>query len=140
MKPNIIKWIVISVLILIVIIVLFVFVLKGKNAITDAVTESKLIKEANYEIATDQITLTSSQFATLATKIYKAVKGAGTDEDAIYAAFLSVNSRSDVLKLISTFGVRDGMTLKEWLYDDLSTDEITKINDILSSKNILYTF
>lgn len=54
-----------------------------------------------------------------ANTIYTAMKGGGTDEDAIVLAQNSANASG--LKLIyNKFGVRDGETLGQWYLGDLS--------------------
>lgn len=113
---------------------------KVKDKIEDSITNNKLVDEANAEIDVNKTTLTQSQLNTLSTKIYSALKGAGSDEDAVYAAIEEVQNRTDLLQLIKTFGVKNSLTMKEWLYDDLSVDEIAHINNILASKNINYVF
>lgn len=121
-----------------IVVIWAIVAIKGK--IGDAVTNSKLIDEVNKEIDTNKITLTQSQINTLASKIYTAVSGAGTDEEAIYDAFSTLSSYSDLQQLNKTFSVKEHMTLREWLRDDLSTSEINHINEILASKNINYVF
>lgn len=121
-----------------IVVIWAIVAIKGK--IGDAVTNSKLIDEVNKEIDTNKITLTQSQINTLVSKIYTAMTGAGTDEEAIYDAFSTLSSYSDLQQLNKTFGVKEHMTLREWLTDDLSTSEINHINEILASKNINYVF
>ncbi len=121
-----------------IVVIWAIVAIKGK--ISDAVTNSKLIDEVNKEIDTNKITLTQSQINTLASKIYTAMDGAGTDEEAIYDAFSTLSSYSDLQQLNKTFGVKEHMTLREWLRDDLSTSDINHINEILASKNINYVF
>lgn len=111
-----------------------------KDLIIDKKANEKLINEANQTIEVSDITITQDQFETYSSKLYKAMKGWGTNEKAIYAVFQEMNSRSDVQQLIKTFGTKDGDTLREWLYDDLSEDEIAHINSILASKSINYKF
>lgn len=126
--------------VLCVVVLLVWLVSKVKDKIEDSITNNKLVDEANAEIDVNKTTLTQSQLNTLSTKIYSALKGAGSDEDAVYAAIEEVQNRTDLLQLIKTFGVKDSLTMKEWLYDDLSVDEIAHINNILASKNINYVF
>lgn len=111
-----------------------------KDKIGDAVTNSKLIDEVNKEIDTEKITVTQSQINTLVSKLYTAMSGWGTNESAIFDAFGAINSYSDLQSLNKTFGVRDSKTLREWLQDELSTEDLNHVNEILASKNINYVF
>lgn len=113
---------------------------KSKQETEDANKERDIVNEVNNAITTSNVTLSQVQLNTLADKIYKAVKGSGTDEKSIYDAMRTLETKDDVLALIKTFSVRDSMTLREWLYDDLNNSEISKINDIFLSKGISFSF
>lgn len=111
-----------------------------KNLIIDKKANDKLVEEANQTIIVSDITLTQDQFDSYAKKLYRAMKGAGTNEAAIYEVYEQMNTRSDVKQLEKTFGIVNGESLQEWLYADLETDEIMHINSILSSKAINYKY
>jgi hypothetical protein len=107
-------------------------------------------------------TKTASQFEVFSAKINEAVNDCGTDEQAIYTVFNSLNNRADLLSLISAFGIRyyrpcaatDPISYTRWMFNnnsfggdlstllayDLDSSEIAKINNILKSKNIDFTF
>lgn len=130
-------------ILVVVIIVVIVFLIKKKklkNLIVDTQRNQELINEANITINTDDITLTQDQFSTYAAKLYKAMKGWGTNEQAVYNVFEDMDTRSDVQQLIKTFGTKDKMTLKEWLYDEFNEGDIEHINAILASKSINFKF
>lgn len=139
-KKKMIIGIAVAILVLVIAIVI-VFKYKDiKNLIIDKTANQKLVDEANTTIKVEDISITQDQFHTYAQKLYKAMKGAGTDEKAIYEVFEAMNSRSDVQQLIKTFGVKDGENLAEWLYDDLGAGDIEHINAILATKSINYQF
>ena len=140
MKALTSKQIGIAVAVVCAFVLLIWIISKVKGKIEDSIVNNKLVDEVNAEMDVNQTTLTQSQLNTLSTKIYSALKGVGSDEDAVYSAFEEVQNRTDLLQLIKTFGVKDSLTIKEWLYDDLSVDEIAHINNILASKNINYVF
>ena len=139
-KAKIYIGIAIAIVVIAIVIVIAVKFKDIKNLIVDKNANQKLIDEANTTIKVEDISFTQDQFHTFAGKLYKAMKGLGTDEDAIYEVFKAMNTRSDVQQLIKTFGVKDGEPLSEWLYDDLSTENIEHINAILASKSINYKF
>lgn len=137
------KVITISVIAAIVIAVAIFLIVKLKGGVKSIVNDdknNKLIDEINKEQNADDITLTQLQFNAYASSLKKALQGLGTDEKKIYNVFQQMNTRSDVLQLIKTFGVVDGENLNEWLNDDLSAKEIDKINQILAEKGINYKF
>ena len=137
------KVIMISVIAAIVIAVAIFLIVKLKGGVKSIVNDdknNKLIDEINKEQNTDDITLTQLQFNAYASSLKKALQGLGTDEKKIYNVFQQMNTRSDVLQLIKTFGVVDGENLNEWLNDDLNAKEIDKINQILAEKGINYKF
>lgn len=129
-----------SVIGLLALIVVVFLIVKFKSKFKDMVTNTKLVNNLETEIKTDDITLTQAQFNSYASALYSAMKGWGTDEEKIYNVFRQMNTRSDVLQLIKVFGVKDGDTLTEWLNDDLSASEIEKINNILATNDINYSF
>lgn len=86
------------------------------------------------------MTLTPSQVNTMVSGLYAAMKGMGTDEEAIYSIFRQMRSRSDLMEVIKAFGERDGENLAQWLISELSHKEISKVNQILATNNIKYSF
>lgn len=139
-KDLLLKYGMIAIVVLIIFFVVWNRFGKSKQETEDANKERDIYKEVNNAIATSNVTLSQVQLNTLADKIYKAVKGIGTDEKSIYDAMRTLNTKDDVLALIKTFGVRDSMTLREWLYDDLNNREIQRVNEILLGKGISFAF
>lgn len=125
---------------LFLVILLIYMISKVKTKIEDAIVHDRLVDEANAEINKNQLTMTNSQFNTLATKLYSAMEGPGTDEDAVFNAFGELGTLSDLKQLLKTYDMKDRKTLREWLYDELSIDDIAHINEILAAKNINYVF
>ncbi len=140
MNPKIIKPIAIGGGVLLALIIVIALIVWAKNKIADTTTTIRLAADANKEIDTTKQTLTQTQLNTLASKLYTAMKGWGTDEDAIYAAFETLGSRTDLMQLRKTFGTKDGMTLDEWLADELNASEIEHLNNILATNSIDYKF
>ncbi len=122
------------------VIIIGVIIYKKSIKLDDVKNSNEVIDKVNKEIDTNDLTLTRVQLATISQKLYDAMDGWGTDTDAVYDAFSLANTRSDVLSIIGTFGVRDGETLSEWLYGDLSGSEIMHLNSVIASKGINYQF
>jgi hypothetical protein len=108
------------------------------NANKDIIDAQKAGQVASYP---------SGTYSQLADKIYSAVMYTwGTDEQAIYDVFNQMKNNLDVALLIKAFGKRrvEFSTLDQelgaHLSNDLDSSEITKINNILSSKGINYKF
>lgn len=99
--------------------------------VKDDVTKLRRTQVPNY---------TDGQYNQFGQVLYTAMKGLGTDEDAIFRVFGYMRNDIDVAKLIVAFGVKDNDTLGAWLQDDLSSADMAKINRILSSKGIKYQF
>ena len=114
--------------------------IKGITFLKNKALEKKVVDKANAEIKDTDVTLTPSELSNLADRLYSAMSGPGTDEDAVYAAFRLLRTRSDLMSLIKAFGVRKGETLPQWLTGDLSRREIEKLNAILVSNRINYSF
>ncbi len=137
MKYQAIAWAVVALCV-----VLLVYMLKRGvgDKVVDAVKNRQLAVSLDNEVTVTNVSRTEVQLKADADKLHKAMSGAGTDEDAIYAVFQNQQTRSDVLSLISAFGLRDGETLGEWLSSDLSASELRKVNQILEDKGINYQF
>lgn len=136
---NIYAYAVIAVVILIIIILVVYFVTKKKNPdpkvqIKEAAEYAKKL-ETNYKKAS----FTNAQFLGFADKLYAAMKGVGTDNDAIYFVFKQLKNDTDIYKLIEAFGIRDGETLNQWLTSELSSNERFNLNQI-TSKYAAYRF
>ena len=78
------------------------------------------------------------------------MKGATTDEDAIYNVFSKMKNDLDVTQLISEYGIHTyylslrkiatDMDLPQWIHEEMDEDEIAKLNGILAKNNITYRF
>lgn len=135
--------IVVIVLIAIVVLLVVLGVLKLTGVTTkidDKIAEKKIGDTLDKEISTAAVHITPVEAKAYADKLYAAMKGLGTDEDAIYEVFANMTTRSDVLYLIKTFGVKDSKTLNEWLTAELNANERTKLNNILANSNVNYQF
>ena len=135
---------VIALVIIIVVLVVLLAVFWNKikqlvNGLTGKVQANVELNQYQAESG-ESLTLSNADYNRLADKLYKAVKGVGTDETAIYAVFNALTNKADLLKLIAVFGTKDDMTLVQWLYDDLNSREIGKLNSILANKGIDYSF
>lgn len=124
-------------ILLIIIAVVVIIVVKRKKATKE---QDDYIKDVEKQIDKNDLSYANSEYTQMANKLYSAMKGIGTNENAIYDVFSQLETESDVRKLISTYGSKDGMTLQQWLIDDLSNRELQKVNDILAKNNIDYSF
>jgi len=83
----------------------------------------------------------NTQYQIFAESLYTAMKGFGTNENAVRDVMQRMNNNADILKLIQVFGVRDGYGLSAWITDDFSSKDKEKyINQVLRSKGITYQF
>lgn len=139
-KTKIIVIAVITALIIALGILIYKKLTKVSDNVIDAAANNKLIQEANKSIVVSDITIPQDQFDLYASKLYTSMKGPGTNEKAIYAVFEALTSRSDVMQLIKTYGLKDNMTLVEWINSELNAKELEHLNSILSSKSIQLQF
>lgn len=102
--------------------------------------------ELQDEIQSNNLSYPKSQYTTWANILESAMFRMGTDEDAIYNVFRKMNNDDDVKALITAFGSRRqelqlySSTLGEWLTRELDESELTELNQILSNKNINFSF
>ena len=139
--PEINKNQLITIGIVTVLLIVSVIIIAVKwNNLKDWVKQRKESKLLDKEIVSSDVTMSDSQITTYANKLHKAMKGAGTNEKAIFAVFEAINSKSDLLSICKKFRELYGENLADWLNDDLSQSDINKINQILSEKGIDYSF
>ena len=108
--------------------------------IRTAFAQKKLDELLDKEMSDENITLSDASLEMYAQKLYTAMEGGGTDEDAIYEVFGDMACKSDIIALIRTFGVRDGRNLVGWITSELNAKERTKLNSIIAANNINYKF
>lgn len=114
--------------------------IKGISMVKNKILEGKLVDRANAEIKDGDVTLTPSELSNMADRLHAAMAGLGTDEEAVYAVFRQLRTRSDLMALVKAFGIRKGESLSQWLTSDLSRKEIEKVNAILVNNRINYSF
>jgi hypothetical protein len=106
------------------------------------------IDKINQNPATRQ-TISKAQSLSLANKIFAAIDGVGTDEDAIMDAFRVLKNNADFAALNAAFGKRKVSSgvpfvsdvtgnLSTVLGSELDTNEVAKINLLLQTKGIRY--
>lgn len=125
-----------GVLAVVVVIVIVIAIIKAvRNA-----KDNSYLRENKKVITKADLTYSEADYTVFANKLYAAMKGLGTDEDAVFSVFQLMQTESDVRMLINAFGSKKGETLSQWLLGDLSTADIAKINGILAYNGINYRF
>lgn len=92
--------------------------------------ENKDSKEVNIEKEADDL--------------YNAMDGSGTREEVIFGVFSKLRGKGHLDKLKYEFGKKDGklkglakkLSLRNWLRDELTSREISKLNKILTDKGL----
>ena len=99
-------------------------------------------KELDKRIDKSNLSYGESQYKVYAQKLFDAMNGWQTDEDAIYEVFKKMNNIDDILQLQIAFSdVEDeDETLSQWLHDDLSSSEMKQLNAIIAERSIEYSF
>jgi hypothetical protein len=83
-----------------------------------------------------ELSYNPNEYVGFANKLYNAMDGWGTDEDAILEVYEKLRNDLDFLELEAAFGSKDGYTLQEWLRGDLSDYYFDKINGMLQSQGV----
>lgn len=131
-SPKVIKPIVYTVIALIII-----YIIYSKSSDFKARLESKkVIKAAENEIIENAATFTPSDYKSMADKLFIAMDGIGTDSDAILQTVAGLKTKTDWLKLVEAFGVKESTSwassftgnLIEWMTDELGGDERARVN------------
>jgi len=136
---KLIRNIVIGSIVLTIVVILYFMIRSGIKKGNQDKRNNQIISNLENEIQPQRLSYSNSEYQSMADKIYRAVKGAGTDETAIMEVIQKMRTNSDFLKLQTVFGVRDDMSLNEWLLDDLGDSDIDRINQTLRERNISIT-
>ena len=141
-KQQLIKYGIYTLIGIIVIVLVVVILKKTSKTFANAMTQKQQEYINSLEIDEGQVGLPTTQINTLVAKLKTAICmwGAATDEDAVYDVFETINTRSELLKIISVFGVHKDHTLNEWMTKELNQKELEHVQEILESKGIVYTF
>lgn len=86
------------------------------------------------------------EYEKMAAGLEKAMSGPGTDESTIFGTFRKLKNDVDFIKLDAAFGIRgfsdnlfgllQDQNMSEWLLDDMSSSDITKLNKQLINQSI----
>jgi hypothetical protein len=102
----------------------------SEDTVNSASSEVDKILKANKNLPPSEQKLASytpTQMKSFANKLFKAMDGMGTDEDAVTDVFKAMNNDLDLLLLIEAFGVKDDENLTEFIEDDGMTSFVNKI-------------
>ena len=127
---------------LILLVVVAVVILRYGEKIYSRIRERIKNNDLNKRIDKSNLSYGESQYKVYAQKLFDAMNGWQTDEDAIYEVFKKMNNIDDILQLQIAFSdVEDeNETLSEWLHDDLSSSEMKQLNAIIAERSIEYSF
>lgn len=129
---------------------------QSEQATSEQITE-QAIKDVQAKNPRLKATLSGLVYVNIANDIYNAVSNGaklfklGTDESAIYRAFLKLNNDVDMITLQKVFGVRNIPSgslivsdfkgnLPEVITNFLDTKEIAALNNLLAKKGITIRF
>jgi len=127
---------IVAVVVTVIVIVVCINYAKIKNWIS----ERKYENEIDAAIDSSNVCISAAMMRQYADRLYTAVKGWGTDEDAIYDVFGNFTTNDEIMQLIKIFGTRGGMTLPQWILDDMTAKERKKLNLILTNNGVSYQF
>lgn len=132
-----------------VIIAVLIWILRNsiKGAVSGAANAVQNVSESAMLQANGiKASYPDSTYKSMATKLFDAMDGYGTDEDVIFEQFDKLKNDVDFIKLDKAFGVRTasdnlfGMIeptdMKGWIRDDLSPALIANLNARLKSNGV----
>ncbi len=99
-----------------------------------------ILNQLDKDINVSKLSYQLSYYGIWAKDLFNAMDGVGTNEQVIYDVFKKMQSKDDVLQIITAFGVEDEETLTQWIVSELGTAERDTLNRLLTDKNINYQF
>ncbi len=124
----------------IIVIVAFVFGITYLKKYLKKQKSQSIINKLDKDVNVKKLTYPLSYYGIWARDLLNAMKGMGTNEQAIYDIFKKQQNKNDILQLITAFGVEDGETLTQWIIGELGDDEKATLNRLMNDKNINYQF
>lgn len=134
---------------LIALLLLVLFAWKRILRFVDTLKARQEAADLKAEINPANLSYTASNYKAFADTIKSAFDGAGTDESTIYNTIKKMHNREDLLQLIIAYGTREiskfpfgtfAGSLPATISEEMTAEEITRINSILSDKGINYQF
>jgi len=125
------------------IIVIIIAIVFGVRYIRKFIKKRKnqaILNELDKDINVSKLTYQLSYYGIWAKDLFNAMDGMGTNEQVIYDVFKKMQTKDDVLQLITAFGVEDEETLTQWIVSELGDSERATLNRLLTDKNINYQF
>jgi uncharacterized protein YuzB (UPF0349 family) len=125
------------------IIVIIVAVIIGYRYLKKYLKKRKnqaVLSELDKDINVSKLTYQLSYYGIWAKDLFNAMDGVGTNEQVIYDVIKKMQTKDDVLQLITAFGVEEEETLTQWIVSELSSSERATLNRLLTDKNINYQF
>lgn len=125
------------------------YLFRNKNQSNQDTSEQIDTEAEEAEDSGIKLTYPLSNYNVLADILQAAMFDLGTNESYIYDVFRKLKNPRDLLQLIKAFGIRPyysfgwkqgDYNLGQWFNEELSSSEVNKINQILASNGITYTF
>lgn len=106
----------------------------------DADLAAEQLKSSVYTMPVNKsnLTLTDNELVVMASQLYTAMEGAGTDTGTIDTVFSKVKTKDDLSALIRAYGVRDGEDLRMWLKSDLSGARLKSIKQVFEDLGLVF--
>ena len=122
---------------LLFVIVVYIVTRRNRQEAKDTAEAIEIIASGETDPSTGIRSYNNAKYQALAAKIYGALKGLGTDEQALYSALNELRSDEDAKALDLAFGIKQGESLGAWIAGD---GEQAEVNKLLESKGINYKF
>lgn len=142
-NPQVIKTIR-FILIVLVLVVILSFSYKKIKKFIDKQKQKQIIDEVGSQIIPSELTYSEVEYKLMSQRLFIAMNGNGTDDDAIFDVLTNIKTTSDGLKLIQEFGVKETTVfwsdftgnLADWLQDELSSNDFQKAQQYFNNVNI----
>jgi len=117
-------------------IVVLIILIVGLKWLISKIKGDALVKESKESVKTRNLSYDDFEYELMASSIFNAANGAGTDEKAIYRNLKKLKNIDDWKRLISVYNVdEDDFNLVSRLIYELNESEQEEVNKILSKFN-----
>jgi len=117
-------------------IIIIIFLVLALRWVASKLKRDDLVRESKKTVKQRNLSYDDFVYKQMASSIFEAADGIGTDEDTIYRNLEKLNNSDDYRQLIAVYGKdEDGFNLVSRLIYELDKSEQRKVNEILGKFN-----
>jgi hypothetical protein len=109
----------------------------GLTQSKDAIANSTAaLKGGNLAVNTKKLSFTNDSYNRMASQMYTAMEGVGTDSEAIKSVMGAMKTQDDWNQVIQSFGIKKDENLIDWLRDAFNSTSASFLNGLVRANTL----